>query len=86
VLSGEFLLETLSSNQSLLIGARITLGVLVFAYLVAALRRAYGGSWLGAFGRAFLIANLYFIVGVLIFGLAVGLLQNTRDLLPAVFL
>jgi len=86
VLSGEFLLETLSSNESLLVGVRITLGILVFAYLVAALRRAYGGGWLGALGRAFIIVNLYFIVGVFIFGLAVGFLQNAQDVLPAVFL
>jgi hypothetical protein len=57
----------------------------VFLYLVAALKRAYGGGWLRSLGLAFVIAFLYTTAMTFVFGTAVGLLQNAGSYAPSIF-
>ncbi|PEN11109.1 hypothetical protein CRI94_16955 [Longibacter salinarum] len=83
VVSLEFALELLEIGSSILIPARIVIYGGVFVYLVAALRRAYGGGWVRVTMTAILVANLYFIVGTFVFGTAVGVLQNAESYLPS---
>jgi hypothetical protein len=82
IVSLDFALELADLGATIMIPTRIFIYGGVFVYLIAAMKRAYGGGWLRTTFIAFVVANLYFIAGTVVFGTAVGLLENAGDSLP----
>ena len=86
ILGVQLILELVGLPTGVLVLGRFVVGTVVFVYLIAAMRRAYGSTLLRTIRIVLLTLLIYLTVAAVVFGSTVGILQQTGGQLPEGFL